>query len=193
MAKPDRLWILQPAFQEAAVPPEKHDSGALSSGKAHHTAHHTIYDHGSGAAGSARARQLFVPQGRNPAFTAIGDGEEGFGDPRMTPFDRGSHETSSSLREATTLFALLTIIAGVGAAWGLDQLTSDGGRPKVAVLRVHRLQARMADLPLTVNQSTDRENETTLSQTTLDYTPVGSIPANLAKPVTLDPCNGTRK
>jgi Flp pilus assembly pilin Flp len=47
----------------------------------------------------------------------------------------------------------------------------------------------MASLPRS-NEDGGRES---LRQVTVDFTPVGSIPANLAQPIVLDPCTGIRK
>lgn len=102
----------------------------------------------------------------------------------MAGFEEGSNETGGSMRETATMIAMLTIIVGVGAAWGLDQLTRDGGRPG------RELQARMTALPRPANRQTDAP---ALNQATVDYTPVGSIPANLAQPVILDPCTGRQE
>jgi len=46
----------------------------------------------------------------------------------------------------------------------------------------------MAALPRPIDAPRD-----SIRQVTIDYTPTGSLPANLAQPVVLDPCTGLRK
>jgi len=109
----------------------------------------------------------------------------------MTKFERGGDGNNGSMRETATMIALLTIIAGVGAAFGLDRLTREHDLPRIAIMTPsHRLQERMAALP---RAGCPQRTASALRQATVDYMPVGSIPANLAQPVTPDPCPAAQK
>ena len=68
-------------------------------------------------------------------------------------------------------------LACVAGAWSLDQMTHPGGAGILSSTAFRSIAA----------------GRTMLSQTTVDYTPTGAIPNNLAAPVVLDPCTGAQK
>jgi hypothetical protein len=74
-------------------------------------------------------------------------------------------------------------IVCMSGAWSLDQMTRSGS--------LARLSSSFS--PTRDALAVPASGRTTLSQTTVDYTPTGSIPNNLAQPVVLDPCTGARK
>jgi hypothetical protein len=71
----------------------------------------------------------------------------------------------------------------ISGAWSLDQLTRG-----TTLARLSGSFTGSRDTP-----PSPAGGRTTLSQTTVDYTPTGSIPNNLAQPIVLDPCTGARK
>jgi len=101
----------------------------------------------------------------------------------------GNENAGGSMRETATLIALLTIIVGVGAAWGLNSLTMQAPKGRAFAAAYDRLQKRVASLP---RASCPNEDVAALRQATVDYTPVGSIPANLARPIMADPCSARK-
>lgn len=90
-----------------------------------------------------------------------------------------------------SLMAGAVALASLAGAHFMDRATRDGGLSGYALLdsiTANRYARETAALPRGDSPST-----ITTRQVSVDYTPTGSIPANLAQPVILDPCTGIRK
>ncbi len=82
-------------------------------------------------------------------------------------------------------------LASLAGAHLLDKSVQTGALQQMAGLKgvpASEFSRAMANIPRPSEGS--RES---LRQVTVDYTPTGSIPANLAQPMVLDPCTGMRK
>jgi Flp pilus assembly pilin Flp len=93
--------------------------------------------------------------------------------------------------QSISLMAGAIAIAAIAGTHFLDRATQDGalaGLPFAGTTDGARYSRAMANLPRGQNSAPQ-----TNQQVTVDYTPTGSIPANLAGPVILDPCTGVRK
>ena len=82
-------------------------------------------------------------------------------------------------------------IASIAGTHLLDRSLQTGALQQMAGVRPapsQEFQTAMANIPRP--GATSRES---IRQVGVDYTPTGSIPANLAQPIILDPCTGIRK
>ncbi len=93
--------------------------------------------------------------------------------------------------QSISLMAGAIAIAAIAGTHFLDRATQDGALarlPFAGSVDGSKYARAMANLPRGQNNEPQ-----TNQQVTIDYTPTGSIPANLAGPVILDPCTGVRK
>lgn len=93
--------------------------------------------------------------------------------------------------QSISLMAGAIAIAAIAGTHFLDRATQEGvlaGLPFAGSTDGSKYARAMSNLP----RGQVNEPRTT-QQVTVDYTPTGSIPANLAGPVILDPCTGIRK
>ncbi len=90
--------------------------------------------------------------------------------------------------KSISLMAFAVAMASMAGAALLDRATKDGGLwNEVSAANAARFSRSTASLP-----RPDGVRETN-QQVTVDYTPVGAIPNNLAHPIILHPCTGARK
>jgi hypothetical protein len=81
-------------------------------------------------------------------------------------------------------------LASVGIAGFLDNSLHSGA------IHIGSLRGAPSSEFVRVASSLPRPGESergSLRQVTVDYMPTGSLPANLAQPIVLDPCTGQRK
>ena len=92
--------------------------------------------------------------------------------------------------QMVAITAAAVALASLAGAHLLDKSVQTGALQQVAGLKgvpAKDFQRVMAGIP------SSGEARESLRQVTLDYTPTGSIPANLAAPIVLDPCTGIGK
>ena len=102
-----------------------------------------------------------------------------------------SRDQRGSAIQSISLMSGAIAIAALAGTHLLDRAVQDGALPHVAFVSPdanNRYSRTMANLP-----RANAAPETASRQVTVDYTPTGSIPANLSQPVILDPCTGMRK
>jgi len=100
------------------------------------------------------------------------------------------HEGGAAI-QSISLMAAAVAFAAIAGAHFLDRAVQDGalsGVAQIDAITHERYSRATANLPRGVGGATNQTR-----QVTLDYTPTGSIPDNLAQPVILDPCDGARK
>ena len=97
--------------------------------------------------------------------------------------------------QTLALTAGAVALASLAGTHFLDRAVQTGAIQQVAGLRSAPpadLQRMMTGIPRPGQSSGEAPRES-LRQVTVDYMPTGSIPANLAQPIILDPCTGMRK
>ncbi len=105
--------------------------------------------------------------------------------------DGFARETRSNSMHMVAITAGVVALASLAGAHFLDKAVQTGALQQMAGSRsvpASDFQRVMTSLP----RPGDPTRES-LRQITVDYTPTGSIPANLAQPIVLDPCTGIRK
>ena len=104
----------------------------------------------------------------------------------MPVFDKDDDKPHDGVREKATLAAMLIILGSVSLASLLSQVAHSP--PSVSGLTAVGMRSEMATLP----QAKPDCGKIALRQTTVDFTPIGSLPANLAARDSVPPC-GTKR
>lgn len=104
--------------------------------------------------------------------------------------DFGRDQRGSSM-QSVAFAAGAIALAAISGTHFLDRSVQTGALQQFAGGRgVPAAEFRTAMANLQRPADAGRES---LRQVSVDYTPTGSIPANLAQPIHLDPCTGIRK
>jgi hypothetical protein len=90
--------------------------------------------------------------------------------------------------KSLAVMAFAVSIASVAGVNLMDKATREGGFLNASSPEIAKRLGRNAEA-----LARPAEIVQTNRQITVDYTPTGSIPANFAQAIVLDPCDGTRK
>ena len=91
--------------------------------------------------------------------------------------------------QSVSLMAGAVAIASLAGAHFMDRAVQDGNMPNIAFSgfdAANRFARNTSNAPRPTQSGS-------VGQATVDYTPTGSTPNNLAQPIILDPCTGIRK
>ncbi len=113
----------------------------------------------------------------------------------MWNFETFRRDARGDAVKTLALAAGAVALASLAGSQFLDRAVQTGALQQMAGLRSAPpadLQRMMTNIPRP-GQSAGEAPRESLRQITVDYMPTGSIPANLAQPIILDPCTGMRK